>query len=96
MAKLLQPIQAGQLTLSNRLVMPPMATAKAEADGQVSQAILDYYAEKSAGGHLSLIIIEHSFIKPEGKASHNQLSVADDQMIEGLTKLAQVITKKWF
>lgn len=93
MAKLLQPLQAGTLTLSNRLVMPPMATAKAESDGQVSQAILDYYAEKSAGGYLSLIIIEHSYIKPEGKASLNQLSVADDRMIEGLSKLAHVIHK---
>lgn len=93
MAKLLQPLQAGPLTLSNRLVMPPMATAKAKVDGQVSQAVLDYYAEKSAGGYLSLIIIEHSYIQPEGKASHNQLSVADDRMIDGLTKLAQVIHK---
>lgn len=91
MVKLLQPLQAGPLTLDNRLVMPPMATSKAEADGQVSQAILDYYDEKSAGGYLALIIIEHSYIQPEGKASLNQLSVADDRMIEGLVKLAQVI-----
>ncbi|HVJ48511.1 NADH:flavin oxidoreductase [Desulfitobacterium sp.] len=91
MIKLLLPLQAGPLTLANRLVMPPMATSKAEADGQVSQAILDYYTEKSAGGYLSLITIEHSYIRPEGKASQNQLSVADDRMIKGLAKLAQVI-----
>ncbi|WML33744.1 NADH:flavin oxidoreductase [Clostridium sp. OS1-26] len=91
MSYLLRPLQVGTLRLDNRLVMPPMATAKAESDGKVSQDILDYYKEKSEGGHISLIIIEHSFITPEGKASKNQLSVSDDTTIEGLRKLADVI-----
>ncbi len=91
MAHLLNPIKAGSLNLSNRLVMPPMATSKAESDGKVSQAILDYYAEKSQGGYLSLIIIEHSFIALEGKASPQQLSIAEDSVIPNLQKLAQVI-----
>ena len=91
MSYLLKPLQIGTLTLSNRLIMPPMATAKAELDGKVSQAVLDYYAEKSEGGYLSLIIIEHSFIATEGKASVQQLSVADDSVIEGLRELVAVI-----
>lgn len=32
MAKLSDPIKIGQLSLANRLVMPPMATAKAAED----------------------------------------------------------------
>ena len=91
MSYLLKPLQAGPLTLTNRLVMPPMATAKAEPDGKVNQSILDYYAEKSEGGNLSLIIIEHSFIQLDGKASDLQLSVSDDSMVEGLKKLAEII-----
>lgn len=91
MAFLLKPLQAGSLTLVNRLVMPPMASSKAEQDGKVSRAMLDYYAEKSEGGYISLIIIEHSFIAPGGKASEKQLSVADDSTIEGLRELAAVI-----
>lgn len=91
MPHLLKPLQAGPLTLTNRLVMPPMATAKAEPDGKVNQPILDYYAEKSEGGNLSLIIIEHSFIQLDGKASDLQLSVSDDHMVDGLKELAEVI-----
>lgn len=91
MSYLLTPLQAGPLNLTNRLVMPPMATAKAEPDGRVSQAMLDYYAEKSQGGYISLVIIEHSFIAPAGKASENQLSVSDDSTIEGLSRLAETI-----
>jgi NADPH2 dehydrogenase len=91
MSYLLSPLQAGSLVLANRLIMPPMATAKAEPDGKVSSATLDYYKEKSAGGYISLIIIEHSFVEPRGKASDNQLSVADDTVLAGLRELADVI-----
>lgn len=91
MSYLLQPLQVGSLALANRLVMPPMATAKADIDGKVNSGVLEYYTEKSEGGYLSLIIIEHSFIQPAGKASENQLSVADDSVIEKLKKLADVI-----
>jgi NADPH2 dehydrogenase len=91
MALLLEPMQVGNLMLSNRIVMPPMATSKAEADGKVSQSILDYYKEKSEGGYIALIIIEHSFISPEGKASNNQMSVAEDSVIDKLRELSQVI-----
>ncbi|TWH47510.1 NADH:flavin oxidoreductase [Sporomusa sp. KB1] len=91
MSNLLKPLQAGCLPLSSRLVLPPMATSKAEPDGKVSSAILDYYQEKSAGGYFSLIIIEHSYVQQAGKASENQLSVADDSVIDGLKELAAVI-----
>ncbi|HWQ42734.1 MAG TPA: NADH:flavin oxidoreductase [Desulfosporosinus sp.] len=91
MSYLLKPLQAGSLTLSNRLVMPPMATAKSDPDGKVNQSVLNYYAEKSEGGYLSLIIIEHSFIQLDGKASDLQLSVSEDSVLEGLRKLAEVI-----
>jgi len=84
-------LKVGTLELKNRLVMPPMATAKSEGDGKVSQQVIDYYKEKSDGGYISLIIIEHSFICKEGMASKNQLSVADNTTIEGLKKLANVI-----
>lgn len=93
MSFLLEPLNSGKLILKNRLIMPPMATSKSEKDGKVSKAILDYYDEKSKGGYLSLIIIEHSFIMQQGKASENQISVANDDVIENLKKLASVIQK---
>jgi NADPH2 dehydrogenase len=91
MKLLLKPLQAGSLNLSNRLVMPPMATSKAEPDGKVSKATLDYYAEKSEGGYISLIIIEHNFISRQGKASNNQMSIAEDSVIQNLRKLSGII-----
>lgn len=91
MTYLRKPLKSGLLNLANRLVMPPMATSKAMLDGKVSQGLLDYYAEKSAGGYISLIIIEHSYVHSLGQASAQQLSVAEDETIEGLRQLSSLI-----
>lgn len=91
MRNLLKQLQINKLTLKNRLIMPPMATSKSEEDGKVSQEVLDYYNEKSQGGHLALIIIEHSFIAQEGKASRNQLSIAEDSVVDKLKELSNIL-----
>ncbi|MGV8982008.1 NADH:flavin oxidoreductase [Clostridium sp.] len=93
MSYLLKPLEQCKLVLNNRLVMPPMATSKSEQDGSVSKEILDYYEEKSHGGYISLIIIEHSFIAQQGKASERMLSIADDSIVKDLKELANVIHK---
>lgn len=85
------PMSIKNTEICNRLVMPPMATAKAEDNGKVSEQLCEYYAEKSNGGYIGLIITEHSYISPEGKASRGQLSISDDSDIEGLKKLVSVI-----
>ena len=91
MSYLLEPLTTGKLPLKNRLVMPPMATSKAEPDGRVSEALLGYYDEKSRGGAIGLVIIEHNYITKQGKNRAGQPSVADDSMIDGLSRLAEII-----
>ena len=87
MAKMKEPLTAQNLVLKNRLVMPPMASSTADEAGRVSDKLLSYYDEKTAGGHFSLIITEHSYISPEGKAHPKQVSIADDESIDGLSKI---------
>lgn len=82
-----------KLQLKNRLIMPPMATRSAQTDGKISQKILDYYKEKSDGGYFSLIITEHNFVAPLGRADEHQVSIASDSDIEGLSRLVQIIHK---
>ena len=93
MSYLIKSLVSSKLELNNRLVLPPMATAKCGDDGIVTQEILDYYDEKSRGGYISLIIIEHSFIEVQGKASKGQLSIASDNTVEELKKLSNIIHK---
>lgn len=85
-----QPIQVNQIQIKNRLVMPPMATSASE-NGAVSQGLLDYYDEKSAGGYIGLIITEHSYVNQQGIAGPGQISISKDSDVEGLKKLVNVI-----
>lgn len=90
MSILNNPIQIGNLEIKNRLVMPPMATSKATDEGQVTEQICNYYHEKSFGGYIGLIITEHSYVNLEGKAGKGQISIANDNDIDGLRKLTEV------
>ena len=92
MKLLKQPIQINNIELSNRLVMPPMATEQSD-DGKVTQALLDYYDEKTKGGYIGLVITEHAYIRQDGKAGKGQLSISRDSDIEGLKSLVDVIHK---
>lgn len=91
MALLKKPLLLQHLSLKNRLVFPPMATAKAMEDGAMSPQLLEYYEDKTRGGQLGLVIVEHSYISPQGKASPQQLSVSRDEDVEGLKALAKTI-----
>jgi len=88
-----QPLENNKLSFKNRLVMPPMATAKSEADGRINQDILNYYDEKTKGGHISLVIIEHSYVSVAGKAGNRQVSIAEDNLVDSLQKLSDTIHK---
>lgn len=85
------PLTIGKLTLSNRLAMPPMATGFAADDGVVTSELVEYYREKSAGGHIGLVILEHSYISPEAKSRPGQLSASRDSDVEGLSRIAKAV-----
>lgn len=53
MNALTQPIAIRGVDLSDRLVMPPMASGKPNPDGTVSDSLVEYYKEKSQGGYLA-------------------------------------------
>lgn len=91
MAHILDPITIRNLTLVNRLVMPPMATAKADENGYVTDAICDYYQERAKHSKISLIITEHSYIHLQGKAHPGQTSIASDDALPFLQRLTDCI-----
>lgn len=84
-------VSSKNIEFKNRIVMPPMATAKADEEGHVTKEILDYYNDKTKSGLLSAVISEHCYVDIKGKAHKKQMSVSCDSDIEGLTKLATTI-----
>lgn len=88
--KLLSPGRIGTLELKNRAIMAPMSAALANPDGTISDPLIAYLKARADGG-IGLIITEYAFVNEEGRSSDHQISVANDGMIPGLTKLADAI-----
>ena len=89
--KMFEPFQLGRMQLKNRVVMPPMGTGLGAPGGFVSQRTIDYYEARARGG-TGLIIVEGS--SPGARSSFgNQLSLGDDQHIEGLRNLSEAVHK---
>lgn len=91
MTHLSDPLTIRNLTLANRLVMPPMATAKADENGCVTEAVCSYYWERAKHSKIGLIITEHSYIHRQGKAHPGQTSLASDEVIPALRHLTDGI-----
>jgi 2,4-dienoyl-CoA reductase-like NADH-dependent reductase (Old Yellow Enzyme family) len=90
MPSLFSPLSFAGLTLRNRIAMPPMWSGKATPEGLVTPAIVDYHRVRAAAG-TALIIVEHSFVHPQGRHSSTQIGVHDDACIGGLSQLASAI-----
>lgn len=85
-----RPLTTQRMSLSNRLVLPPMGTSKADENGHATPALLEHYHHISQGGYWGLVIIEHSYVHPLGRAHEKQLSIADDSVLPQLTLLADI------
>ena len=85
------PIKMNGLTIRNRIVMPPMATGKAN-QGKPDEQLFAYYAARAEA--TGLIIVEHEYVSPEGMAHATQLSMADDCVIPSYRKLTDAVHKR--
>jgi len=90
MPTLFSPLSFAGLTLRNRIAMPPMWSGKGTADGFVTPAIIDYHRVRAAAG-TALVIVEHSFVHPQGRHSSTQIGAHDDACLDGLSRLASAI-----
>lgn len=90
--RLFSPGQIGSMTLKNRLVMPPMVRNYADEHGFVTQRHIDHAARIAAGG-VGMMILEASYISPEGKGFTYELGLHTDSVIPGLKKLADAVHK---
>ena len=89
--RLMEPVKVGAVLLRNRIVMPAMENIYNNADGSVTQDLIDYYYERASGG-VGLIVIQNSHIDTfASRSSYGMLSIATGHMIAGLSKLAEAI-----
>ena len=87
---LLTPARIGPVEVPNRIVMPPMTTRKADAEGYVTEDSLAYYRARARGG-VGLITVEMASPEKAGRHRRHELGLYDDRFLPGLTRLVDTI-----
>lgn len=80
---------ANGLTVRNRVVMSPMTTMTSFYNGMVTSDEVNYYAARAGGP--GLVITGVANVTALGKGFEGELSVASDDMIPGLSRVATAI-----
>ena len=88
--KIWESFRIGSMELRNRVVMPPMVVRYASDDGYITERTKNYYAARARGG-VGLIIVEATYVHPQGHAFANQIGISDDKFISGLSGLTQAV-----
>lgn len=89
---LMTPGKIGSMTVKNKLLMAPMSVYLANEDGTVSDELIAFYEARARGG-IGLIFTEYAFVNPIGRSCPRQTSAASDDMLHGLTRMAEAIHK---
>ncbi|HWQ22437.1 MAG TPA: NADH:flavin oxidoreductase [Clostridia bacterium] len=90
MKDLFSELDVAGVRLANRIVLPPMATEQADADGYASTVAASHYGSLAATG-VALVVVEHSCVTMEGRASPGQMSLASDDSVAGHAAIAAAI-----
>ncbi len=85
---LFDEVSLGPLRLKNRLVMTAMSTSFADAQGRVTDRLVDYYAARAAGG-VGLVTIEEACLHPRLPHVPNALGIYADDLGPGLAGLVE-------
>lgn len=90
MSALFEPITLRDLTIPNRVWMPPMCQYSAAPEGPSTGAANDWhfahYAARATGG-TGLIVVEATAVSPEGRISPYDLGIWNDTQVEAFRRI---------
>ncbi len=86
---LMQPIRVKNLTIPNRVVLPPMGTVLTNSDGSVGERLLAFFERRVMSG-AGFVINEITSVHPKGSTFPGELAAFDDRYIPGLKKMVEV------
>ncbi|MBN1613332.1 MAG: FAD-dependent oxidoreductase [Deltaproteobacteria bacterium] len=90
---LFSPIKIKSMELKNRIVMPPMGTFMANADGSASDRLIDYHEARAKGG-AALLTVEVTAVHPSCAFGMGEIGVAalyDDKFVPGWKRFTEHI-----
>ena len=80
-----------RMRLRNRLVLPPLTTNYAAADGHVTDKIIQFYGRRSRD--VGLVIVEATAVRADGRLVPRSLGLWEKTHIEGMNRLAAIIRR---
>ena len=89
MSALFSPYRLKNVTLRNRIAVPPMCQYSA-VDGHSNDWHLSHYAALSRGG-AGLVIVEATAVSPEGRISPGCLGIWNEAQADALAQVARAI-----
>ncbi len=97
MTALFQPLRLRELTIPNRVWMPPMCQYSAAPQGPETGAPHDWhfqhYGARAAGG-TGLIIVEATAVSPEGRISPYDLGIWNDTQVEAFRRITRFLVSQ--
>ncbi|MGV9558366.1 NADH:flavin oxidoreductase/NADH oxidase [Streptomyces sp. NPDC003522] len=94
MSALFQPYSLRDVTIPNRVWMPPMCQYSAAPEGPLTGVATDWhfahYAARATGG-TGLIIVEATAVSPEGRISPYDLGIWNDTQVEALRRITRFL-----
>ncbi|GKU25776.1 2,4-dienoyl-CoA reductase [Clostridium folliculivorans] len=87
------PLKVKNMTIKNRIIMPPMGTNYASQNGEINSDHIKYYEQRAKGG-TGLIIVENAAVEfPLGSNGTTQLRIDHDSFMPALYKLTERMHK---
>lgn len=86
MTKLFSQFKIKNITIPNRVVLPPMCQYTAKEDGKVTDWHIVHYGARAIG-KVGLIIVEATGVEPRGRITDNDLGIWSNEHVEGLKRL---------
>ena len=91
MTRVFAPFKIRQITLKNRIVMPPMVVwGQSGQDGKPTEQTALYYAKRARGG-VGMIIVEATCVNENGRLAFSQLGLWEDAQMEGHQRLVDAV-----
>ena len=73
--------------------MPALASFMIGSDGSISDATVEHYRRRAAGGP-AMVIMEACAVAPEGVVANHQAVIYDDRFMDGLSKIARAMREE--
>lgn len=88
---LFRPVQLGNHSLSNRIIMAPLTRCRASLGHVANDLMAEYYSQRASAG---LIIAEATMIEEGNSAFISEPGIANEEQVAGWRKVTSAVHKK--